>query len=256
MILLKTKEEIDIMDEANKIVHDILDHVESHISIEISTRKLDCIAEDLLHTFVPHVEPAFKGYMGYPASLCVSINEEVVHGIPGDRIIQDGDIVSIDIGIKHKGFVGDAARTITVGNVSKEVIQLVYNTKKALKLGIDQMRIGNRLHDIGRAIESVAHQYKYGNIKNFCGHGIGTSMHESPSVFNYINSMEPNIRLQEGMVLALEPMFVLGKEDVYIDRDKWTVKTVDGSMAAHWELSVAVTKGEPRVLGNTKIFEF
>lgn len=252
MILLKTKEEIDIMDDTNKFVHDVLDYVESHMSIGDTTKKLDSMAEEFLQR-KSDVEPAFKGYMGFPASLCVSINEEIVHGMPGDRIIQDGDIVSLDFGVRYKGFVGDAARTIMVGDVSKEVIQLVHNTKKALKLGIDQMRVGNRLHDIGRAIESVAREYKYGNIRTFCGHGIGREIHEDPRVFNFVNLSESNIHLQEGMVLALEPMFSLGTSLVKVLEDKWTAVTNDGSVSAHFEVSVAVTDGEPRILGKTNL---
>ncbi|KKL25570.1 hypothetical protein LCGC14_2403980 [marine sediment metagenome] len=257
MILLKTKEELDIMDEANKFVHDVLDYIESHISIGVSTRELDSMAEEFLQqsSTKTKAEPAFKGYMGYPASLCVSINEEVVHGIPSDRIIQDGDIVSLDFGVKYKGFVGDAARTIIIGSVPEEVIQLVHNTKEALKLGVNQMRVGNRLHDIGKAIESMAHKHKYGNVKNFCGHGIGRNIHEEPHVFNFVNLNEPNIRLQEGMVLALEPMFNLGTSDVKLLKDKWTVITNDNNISAHFEVSVAVTRGEPRVLGNSQVFD-
>lgn len=254
MISLKTKQEIDIMDEANQIVHDVLNQLIPHISSGINTRELDKIAEDLLQwsSHLASAIPAFKGYMGYPSSLCISINEEIVHGIPGDRIIQNGDIISVDFGVIHKGFVGDAAKTIIVGNTTEEVTNLSQRCKEALLLGIDQMRVGRRLHHIGEAISAVAKKYNYGNIKSFCGHGIGKKMHEDPPVFNYIKLTEPSVRLREGMVLALEPMFTLGTSDTEVLKDGWTAVTKDRSMAAHWEVSVAITDGDPRILG-TKI---
>lgn len=254
MIPLKTKKEIDIMDEANKIVHDILNKLVPHISSGIKTKELDKMAEDLLQwsSQGSPAMPAFKGYMGYPAYLCISVNEEIVHGIPGDRIIQDGDVVSVDFGVIHKGFVGDAAKTIIVGDTTKEIVRLSRHCKEALFLGIDQMRVGRRLHHIGEVISAVAKKYNYGNIKNFCGHGIGKKMHEDPPVFNYIKLTEPSVRLREGMVLALEPMFTLGTSDTEVLPDGWTAVTKDKSIAAHWEVSVAITDGDPRILG-TKI---
>jgi len=248
MIILKTKEQIDIMDEANKIVHDVLDQVASRISIGATTRELDDLAAGLVRG-VTDAAPAFYGYAGYPKSLCVSINDEIVHGIPGDRIIQNGDIVSIDFGVRYKGYIGDAARTIIVGTVPEQVENLVLDTWQALVDGIDQMRPGNRLYDVAEAIAAVAKENNYGNIKKFSGHGIGTNMHEEPRVFNYIDLTEPNIRLREGMVFALEPMFSLGSSDPEILDDKWTAVTSDGSPSAHWEVSVAITHAEPYILG-------
>ena len=247
MIILKTPEQIEIIDEANRIVHKVLDEVESRISIGATTRELDEAAERLVREF--DAEPAFKGYAGYPSSLCVSINDEIVHGIPGDRIIQNGDIVGIDFGAIYKGYVGDAARTIVVGDVSENIIDLVHHTQLALIEGLNRMSPSHMLFDISEAIAAVAKEHNYGNIKNFCGHGIGAKMHEDPKVFNYINTQETNVHLQEGMVLALEPMFTLGGDDAEVLEDGWTAVTSDGTPAAHWEYSVVVTKDGPRVLG-------
>lgn len=247
MITLKTKEQIEIMDWANKIVNLGLDEVEKNIEDGIETLFLDNVAESFILDY--GATPAFKGYRGFPASLCVSINEEIVHGIPSNRKIKSGDIVSIDLGVKYKGFFGDAARTIIVGEVEEDIEDLVKNTKRALYAGIDSVKIGNRLYDINKTIEQVALKYKYGNIRRLCGHGVGSSLHEKPSVFNYINKSEPNIRLQEGLVLALEPMFSLGGSEIKILDDGWTAITNDRSLSAHWELSVAILDSKAKILG-------
>jgi methionyl aminopeptidase len=251
MIKLKSSDQIDILDEANKIVHKVLDKLEAHISIGMITKELDEIANDYVSSF--QAIPVFKGYMGYPSSICISINEEVVHGIPSDRVIQSGDIISIDFGAIYKGFVGDAARTIIIGDTTKEKIDLVNNTKLALYNGIQKMYAGNRLYDISDAIDSVAKKYKYGNVKQFCGHGVGEQMHEDPKILNYISLDETNIHLKEGMVFALEPMFSLGSGIVKVLNDQWTVSTIDSSVAAHWELSVAITKDGPKILGRKSL---
>lgn len=250
MIPLKTLKEIEIMDDANRIVHNVLNRVEENIKEGITTKELDIIAEQEVYSL--GAKPAVKNYKGFPASLCISINEEIAHGIPGDRIIQDGDIVSIDFATIYKEFIGDAARTIIVGKVSKKIEELVKNTEKALYNGISKMIVGNRLHDISRAIWEYSKKNKYGNILNLCGHGVGKDMHESPSVFNYVNEFEPNVRLQNGMVLALEPMFTLGSCMAVLKEDGWTAVSSDKSMAAHWELSVAIVDDKPLILGLNK----
>jgi methionyl aminopeptidase len=247
MIILKTKKQIEIMDQSNKIVHDVIDELESRISIGVTTKELDQLAEKLVFKF--GATPAFKGYAGYPSSLCISINDEIVHGIPSNRIIKDGDIVSIDFGAKYNGYIGDAARTIIVGKTSEQVNNLVLNTWQSLVDGVAQMIPGNYLYNISEAISLIAKENNYGNIKIFSGHGIGTDLHEDPRIFNYIDINYPNIKLREGMVFALEPMFSLGSSDAEILDDKWTAVTTDGSLSAHWEVSVAVTKDGPYVLG-------
>lgn len=249
MITLKTPEQINIMDEANKIVHYILDYAEDIATIGMTSKELDALLENKLQTF-KDAKPVFKGYRGYPNASCISVNFQVVHGIPSDIKFEEGDLISIDFGVKLNGFIGDAAKTFILGKACCENdIRLVNETKRALKLGAQQMVIENRLNDISAAIEEVAKENNFGNVLNFCGHGIGERMHESPSVFNYIEPREPNIRLQEGLVLALEPMFTLGTSKAKTLKDKWTVITADKSKAAHWEYSVAITKNGPRILG-------
>ena len=248
MITLKTPAQIDIMDEANKIVHNILDYAENEIKIGMTSNELDVLMEKRLNSF-EGATSAFKNYLGYPKVSCISTNSVVVHGIPDDTRFKSGDIVSIDFGVYYKGFAGDSAKTFIVGEPDVEDFKLLCVTKRALYTGIKQMVIGNRLHDIGKAIDDIAKEQKYGNVRNFCGHGIGTKMHERPSVFNYVDPRESNIRFQEGLVLALEPMFTLGTERVKILDDGWTVKTEDSANAAHWELSIAITKDGPRILG-------
>jgi len=250
---LKSTKEIELMHEANSIVHDVLNHVGEHLKPGMTTAHLDLLAEERLKSH--GAKSAFKNYRGFPKVLCVSVNEEVVHGIPrDDKIIQNGDIVSLDFGVYHKGYAGDSAKTFVVGDApSSHVSNLVQHTRDSLVAGINAMHVGNRLHDIGAAIDAVAKQHGYGNLVNFCGHGIGKRMHEDPHVFNWVNIQEPNIRLREGMVFALEPMFTLGTSDVDILSDGWTVVTKDKSMAVHWELSIAVTKDGPRVLGTETI---
>jgi len=249
MIILKTKSQIDLMDEANKIVHLALDHAAKNAEIGMTSRELDSIVENYISAF-KHTTSAFKGYMGYPNVSCISINAGVVHGIPNNIPLQDGDIISIDIGVYYKGWAGDSAITFILGNSkSDEDVRLIKETRKALYAGIEQMVIGNRLHDIGEAINNIAIENAYGNVRGFSGHGIGQSMHESPSVYNYIEPRESNVRLQEGMVLALEPMFSTGTADVHITNDKWTVVTNDNKNSAHWEVSAAITKDGPKILG-------
>lgn len=248
MIFLKDTSEIDIMDEANAIVHRCLDRAEAEVCSGITTKELNAHIEDELSK-CPGATSAFLGYHGFPAVSCISVNEVVVHGIPGDRVIKEGDLVSVDFGVYYKGYAGDSARTFLVGSVSDELKKLSDQTKRGLLAGIDQLYPGNRLHDIGKAISAIAKENGYGNVKNFCGHGIGKAMHESPSVFNYIEPREPNVRLRSGMVLALEPMFTLGSSDGVIQSDKWTVVTSDNSHSSHWELSIAITDDGPRVLG-------
>jgi methionyl aminopeptidase len=249
MITLKTPEQIDMMDESNKIVHHILDYAENIIEIGMTSKELDTLLEEELGKF-KGATPAFKGYMGFPSSSCISINSEIVHGIPSNVTFKGGDIVSIDFGVFHSGFAGDAAKTVILGEPkSDEDVRLVSETKRALEEGIRQMVVGNRLHDISIAIDAVAKSNNFGNIRHFCGHGIGAKMHENPSVFNYVEPREPNIRLQEGLVLALEPMFTLGTSDTKTLYDRWTVVSADATNTAHWECSVAITKDGPRVLG-------
>jgi methionyl aminopeptidase len=235
------------MDEANRIVHQVLNLAEKNLIAGITTEELDAILEvELLAT---GAQPAFKDYKGYKHTTCISVNEQVVHGVPSKRIIQEGDVVSVDVGCKYRGFFGDAARTLIVGKVDWQIENLIKNTRQAVEGLINVLKEGNRLYDVNKYIEIVATLNKYGIVKGFTGHGVGKNLHENPSIFNYVEIKEPNVRLRNGMVFAIEPMFVLGKPEVEILEDGWTVATKDKSIAAHWEYSIAITPDGPKVLG-------
>lgn len=243
------------MRRAGRIVAEVLALVESELRPGVSTAHLDRVAER--HIRAAGATPSFKGYLGggrygrgpraYPASLCISIDSEVVHGIPGERIIRDGQIVGVDAGAVLGGWHGDAARTFIVGDVSAGVRRLVDDTRLALLAGIAAARPGNSISDIGGAIEDVAHAQGYGIVRPFTGHGIGTSMHEAPNVPNYRDGRR-GLRLEPGLCLAIEPMFTLGGDDVRVLDDGWTVATSDGSLAAHFEHTIAITAEGPEIL--------
>jgi len=249
IIKLKSPEEIALMDEANRIVHKILDLAEKSIAPwETTTKSLNDIMAEELEKY--DAVPAFKGYRGFPEVACISVNEEVVHGIPSDRIIKDGDIVGVDFGVSHKGYYGDAARTFIVGPVKPEVEKLVADTKNALYRGIEQMVAGNMLGDVCRAIEQVAKDNGYGVVKGMGGHGIGSDgLHLDPFIPNYVSYGFKDLKLRNGMVFAIEPMFCLGSGAVELLNDKWTVKTKDNNISAHWELSAAITENGTKILG-------
>lgn len=245
-IIIKTREQIEILQLANRIVAGVLDLLRSQIIPGVNTKKLDRVAEEYCrdHKGIP----AFKGYRGFPASLCVSINEEVVHGIPSNKkVVRDGDIVSIDFGVKYLNFYGDAAITVPAGLISDEKKKLLDVTCEALEKGIAQVKIGNRINDISKAVQTYVEVNKFSVVKKFVGHGIGSSLHEGPEVPNFrSNGASP--RIVEGMVLAIEPMVNVGSEKVKLLKDKWTVITVDHQPSAHFEHSVAATLNGPLVL--------
>jgi len=245
-ITIKTAEEISVMHRANQIVSGVLSLLESRISEGISTAYLDKIAEEFCRDH--HAVPAFKGYKGYPASLCASVNEEVVHGIPSSKkILRSGDIVSLDFGALLEGFYGDAAITVSVGEVDLGTIALLQATHNSLLKGIEQMIIGNRVSDISCAIQNYVEEKGFSVVRQFVGHGIGTRLHEPPEVPNYVQR-QASPRLIEGMVLAIEPMVNLGAAKVKILKDQWTVVTADRKPSAHFEHSVAVTRSGPLIL--------
>ena len=248
IIKLKNDEQILLIDEANRTVHAVLDYIEEKIQSGMSTCELNDLAVEKLQEF-KGATAAFKGYRGFPKSICTSVNGVVVHGIPSEYELRDGDIVGVDFGVRQNGVVGDAARTFVIGNISDDIKNLVENTKIALYNGIAEMKDSNRLYDINNAIASIAKLNNYGIVKGYCGHGVGEQMHEDPHVYNYVESAEPNVRLRAGMVMALEPMFTLGASDVRVMKDGWSVTTVDGKPSCHWELSIAITKNGPKILG-------
>jgi methionyl aminopeptidase len=245
MIDLKSKREIEIMRSASRIVAEVLYILESACKPGMTTGELDRIAEE--ETIKRKGKPAFKGYRGFPGSLCASINQEVVHGIPGPRVLQAGDIVGLDFGVLYEGYYGDAAVTVPIGGVNPELQHLLRVTQECLYLGIEQMLPGNHLTDISRAIQTHAESHGYSVVREFGGHGIGKRLHEDPWVHNYVGDGR-GIRLQRGLVLALEPMVNMGEAPVKILPDGWTVVTVDGKPSAHFEHTVAITDSGPEIL--------
>jgi methionyl aminopeptidase len=245
VIVCKSASEIEQMRVANALVADVLAELGSMVAPGVTTGELDAAAERLVRE--RGAEPAFKGYRGYPATLCASINEQVVHGIPSARKLVDGDIVSLDMGVKLNGFFGDSAITVPVGQVSDDVLELLRVTQEALDKGIDRVRLGGRISDIGHAIQQHVEGFGFSVVREFVGHGIGASLHEEPQIANY---GEPGRgpRLIEGMVLAIEPMVNMGRPAVKVLSDGWTAVTRDGSLSAHFEHTVAVTKSGPLVL--------
>ena len=245
MIICKSPGEIEILKKSNRIVALILNELQSHIQPGVTTLELDQLAEELIKQH--QSLPAFKGYRDYPASICVSVNEEIVHGIPRERKFQKGDIVSLDLGVKLDGFYGDAAVTVPVGEIDAQSQNLLRVTEEALYKGIKKARSGNRLSDISHAIQTWVEKHGFSVVRDFVGHGIGKSLHEEPQIPNF---GRPNFgpRLREGMVLALEPMVNVGSHEVIILNDGWTAITADGSRSAHFEHSIAVTNDGPLVL--------
>jgi methionyl aminopeptidase len=245
-VVLKTEGEIELMHEANAIVRSVLDGIADRILPGITTRELDQWAES--HIRQLGAVPAFLHYRGFPATLCTSINDVIVHGIPGDQPIQAGDIVGVDCGVRYKGYYGDSARTFAVGRVNEEADRLLQTTRQALELAVEHVRPGARLSDIGYAVQRHVEAEGFSVVREFVGHGIGTSLHEDPQVPNY-GAPGKGPKLKAGMVLAIEPMVNAGSEGVKMDADGWTARTEDGSLSAHFEYSVAVTKAGPRILG-------
>lgn len=250
-INIKSSAEILLMQKANEIVATTLNILRDSIEIGITTAELDSIAES--YTKKSGAIPAFKGYRGYPSSLCISLNEQVVHGIPSKKVkIQDGDIVSIDFGVKYKGYFGDAALSVPVGKIDNQKKKLLEVTRTSLKHGINFVRAGNRVTDISEAIQKHVEGNGFFVVKQFVGHGIGTQLHEAPEVPNYKRSgLSP--RLIPGMVLAIEPMVNIGTSDVKVLKDGWTVITADKSCSAHFEHSVLVTENDPLILSGAII---
>lgn len=245
MIVVKTRAQIDKMRQAGILVAQTLDLMERLAKPGVRTIDLDAAAEEFILS--KGAVPAFKGYMGYPATLCVSIDDEVVHGIPSDRSLKEGQIVSVDVGVNLDGWYGDAARTLCIGSVSADAKRLLEVTQEALKRGISQAKAGNRLGDISAAVQTYAEEHGYSVVRELVGHGIGQRMHEEPQVPNF-GRAHTGPELKAGMVLAIEPMLNVGGCEVSFDADKWTVRTADGSLSAHFEHTVAITESGPEIL--------
>jgi methionyl aminopeptidase len=250
MIILKTRREIEIMREANRVVAKILHEIGQMIRPGVTTKELDSVAAQMI--LQAKASAAFKGYKmrnqrPYPASICSSVNEEVVHGIPGPRVLREGDIVGVDVGVVLGGFVGDAARTYPVGRISPEADTLLTVTRESLYKGIEKAVAGNRLHDISGAVQDHVESNGFSVVRDFVGHGIGRKMHEPPQIPNY-KAAGWNPRLEAGMVLALEPMVNAGTWRIKLLSDEWTVITADGKLSAHFEHSIAITDNGPLIL--------
>lgn len=246
MIVFKTPEEVEVMAKASRMVAEALQILKKEVRAGISTDELDRIAEDAIRS--RGGVPAFKGYRNYPKTLCASVNEQVVHGIPCGRCLMDGDIIGLDLGAIVGGFYGDSAVTVPVGSVSPDVQRLIRVTEEALLLGIEQAVVGNRLSDISHAVQAHVEAAGFSVVTDFVGHGIGRQLHEEPQVPNY-GKPGQGPRLQPGMVLAIEPMVNMGKSTVRILDDRWTAVTQDGSLSAHFEHTIAIqAKGSARIL--------
>ena len=249
MIVCRSAAEIERLRVAGQLVASVLEALESAVAPGVTTLDLDRLAERLIRE--GGAEPAFLGYRGFPASLCASVNDEVIHGIPSSRALKVGDIVSLDIGAKLDGYYGDSAVTVPVGPVAASAADLLRVTRESLGKAIAQVRAGGRLSDIGHAVQSWVEAHGYSVVREFVGHGIGERLHEEPNVPNYgLPGRGP--KLAEGMVLAIEPMVAAGRADVKVLGDRWTAVTKDGSLAAHFEHTVVVTAGEPLVLTGRK----
>ncbi|MBP7139373.1 MAG: type I methionyl aminopeptidase [Caldisericia bacterium] len=246
MIILKSKREIEIMREGGTILYNILCDLLKEVKEGVESSYIDILAEKLMESY--NVKPAFKGYRGYPYSVCVSINDEVIHGFPiKEKVFKEGDVVSIDIGIIYKGYYSDMAYTVPVGDVDDKKRKLLEIGEKILFQGISEAIIGNRIGNISNAIETNTLKNGYSVVKDFIGHGIGRKLHEEPEVPNF-GSKDNGPILKDGMVIAIEPMICMGKGEVYVTNDGWTVKTKDREISVHFEHTVAITENGPLIL--------
>lgn len=252
MIEIKTKDDISRLRQSSLLVGKTLAVVARHIKPGIRTKDLDIIAEEFIRD--SGALPAFKGYGTFPATLCISINDEVVHGIPGKRELKDGDIVSVDCGVVLGGFYGDSAYTFGVGEISEEVQNLLTRTKHSLYLGIENAIAGNRIGDIGCAVQTYVESFGYGVVRDLVGHGIGKHLHEKPEVPNY-GKHGTGMLLQEGMVICIEPMINLGRKNIIQESDGWTIRTSDKKPSAHFEHEVAIGKGKADILSSFEEIE-
>ncbi len=246
MVVLKTPGEMQLMADANRLVHEVLAGIEERIGPGVTTAELDRWAEETNRA--RGGVPAFLNYKGFPATLCTALNDVIVHGFPDERPLEEGDIVGLDCGVALKGYYGDAARTYAIGNISPQAEKLLRVTRESLNLAVNAAQPGGHLSDIGHAVQSHVEKNGFTVVEDFVGHGVGTSLHEEPQVPNY-GKPGRGRRLKAGMVLAIEPMVNAGRKGVRTDADGWTARTADGSLSAHFEYSVAITENGPWILG-------
>ncbi|NPV44229.1 MAG: type I methionyl aminopeptidase [Firmicutes bacterium] len=245
MIVLKSRRELAFMREAGRIVAETFEVLKKSVKPGITTKELDIIAEEYINS--RGARAAFKGYRGFPASICTSVNEEVVHGIPGSRVLEDGDIISIDVGVVFNGYCGDAAATFPVGDITEEALKLIQVTEGCFYRGLEYAKPGYRLTDISHAIQEYVESNGFSVVRDYVGHGIGQKMHEDPQIPNF-GPPGKGPRLTAGMTLAIEPMVNIGEYHVMTKEDNWTVVTKDGSLSAHYEHTIAITDNEPEIL--------
>ena len=245
MVHIRTDREIDLIAASCQIVADTLEMLSEHVVPGAKITDLDKLAEEFIAS--KGARPAFKGYMGFPATLCVSVDDEVVHGIPNERYLEEGQIVGIDCGAEREGYYGDHARTFSVGSISNNRQKLMDTTKDCLMIGISEAIPGNYVSDIGFAIQSHAEKNGYSVVRELVGHGIGSNLHEEPQIPNYGNPKQ-GYQLCEGMCIAIEPMINMGKKEIKTDSDGWTIRTTDGKVSAHFEHTIAITSKGPRIL--------
>jgi methionyl aminopeptidase len=245
VIQLKTAREIELIRSAGDILHGALKLVREACQPRVKTRELDKLAEEFI--LERGGRPAFKGYQGFPGTLCISVNEEVVHGIPGNRRLRTGDIVSVDCGVIWEGYVADSAVTIPIGDIDERTALLLKVTEESLYMGIEQARAGNYVRDISQVVQEWVEKHGFSVVRELVGHGVGREMHEDPQIPNYVTAQR-GPKLNEGLVIAIEPMVNIGGCEVQLMRDRWTIATTDGSMSAHFEHTVAVTKNGPEIL--------
>ena len=249
-VSIKSSQEIELMREAGRILASVHQELGKNIRPGMSTMDIDQLGEEMIRSY--GCIPCFKNYCGYPASICVSVNDEVVHGIPSEkRLIQEGDIVSLDAGVIYKGYHSDAARTVAVGEISEEAKLLIERTRQSFFEGMKKAVAGNHLHDISAAIGDYAESFGYGVVRDLCGHGIGNHLHEDPEIPNF-RQWRRGIKLRPGMTLAVEPMINLGTSEVEWMDDEWTVVTEDGAPSAHYENTILITEGKPEILSLTE----
>ncbi len=252
MVLTKTEEDIELIRISSLLVGKTLAEVAAHIKPGVTTKQLDKVAEEFIRD--NGGVPGFKGYHGFPGSLCTSINDTVVHGIPGGKELRDGDIISVDCGVKKNGFYGDSAYTFAVGEVDAAVLKLMLRTRESLQQGIGAAIAGNRVGDIGYAVQHYVEQFGYSVVRDLVGHGLGRELHEKPEVPNF-GRRGKGKELKEGMVIAIEPMINLGKKEVYQERDGWTIRTIDHKPSAHYEHDVVIRKDSAEVLSTFEFIE-
>ena len=252
MVYYKTDDEIELVRESSLLVGKTLAQVAENIKPGIKTSVLDALAEEFIRD--NDAIPGFLGYSGFPGTLCISVNSEVVHGIPGDRVLEEGDVVSIDCGVLKNEFYGDSAFTFAVGEISDDLVMLLRTTKESLYKGLEKAIVGGRVGDIGHAIQNYVEQKGYSVVRELVGHGLGRNLHEGPEVPNYGKQGKGN-KLQKGLVIAIEPMINMGKKEIIQKNDGWTIQTKDNQASAHFEHSLAIRNGEPDVLSTFKYIE-